>query len=392
MKEIRVGLVGFGFMGRAHTNAWRQMPFFFPEVKAKPVMAVLCESDKARAPAHPEQFGWAKLERRFDRLVARDDIDLIDITTPNNQHVPVIIAAAKAGKHVYCEKPLATNLAAAKRALAAVRRAGVLHTLSHNYRRVPAVALVKKMMDNGDLGDIYHWRAQYLQDWLLSPDAPMVWRMRKSIAGSGALGDLMAHSLDLALWLVGDIDSVACTMKTFIKKRPKLAAADTGLGGRARAGAPMGTVDVDDGVVTLAQFRNGALGTFEATRFGVGHKNYNWFEINGSKGSVIFNLERMNELLYYDARDPQDRLGFRVIQATESVHPYMGTEAGPRFWPAGHIIGYEHTFINLVYDVCNAIATGKPTHPTFEDGVKTQAVLDACERAAKAGEWVKIKA
>jgi len=390
VKEIRVGLVGYNFMGRAHSNAYRQMPFFFPEAKAKPVMRVLCGRNKERVQACAKQFGWEGVERSFERLLARDDIDLIDITSPNNQHVPMIIAAAQAGKHVYCEKPLSTNLPDARKALAAVQKAGVLHVLSHNYRRAPAVALAKQMVDNGDLGEIYHWRALYLQDWLLPPDVPMMWRVQKRIAGSGSLGDLMAHSIDLALWLLGDIDRVACTMKTFIKQRPKLETFDTGLGGKAKAGAPMGTVDVDDGVITLAQFKNGALGTFEATRFAAGHKNYNWFEVNGSKGSLVFNLERMNELQYYDATSPGDRLGFRVIQATESVHPYMGTAAGPRFWPVAHIIGYEHTFINLVYDLCNAIATGKPTHPTFADGVKTQAVLDACERASAAAEWVKV--
>jgi predicted dehydrogenase len=230
-----------------------------------------------------------------------------------------------------------------------------------------------------------------LQDWLMPPDVPMMWRVQKRIAGSGSLGDLMAHSIDLALWLLGDIDSIACTMKTFIKKRPKLDAVDTGLGGKAKRGAPMGTVDVDDGVVTLAKFKNGALGTFEATRYAAGHKNYNWFEVNGSKGSIIFNLERMNELEYYDCADPADRVGFRLIQATADDHPFMATEAGPRFWPVAHIIGYEHTFINTVFDLCNAIATGKPVEPNFEDAVKTQAVLDACDRANKENAWVRVR-
>jgi predicted dehydrogenase len=225
----------------------------------------------------------------------------------------------------------------------------------------------------------------------MPPDVPMMWRVQKRIAGSGSLGDLMAHSIDLALWLLGDIDSIACTMKTFIKKRPKLDAVDTGLGGKAKKGAPMGTVDVDDGVVTLARFKNGALGTFEATRYAAGHKNYNWFEVNGSKGSLIFNLERMNELEYYDCADPADRIGFRLIQATADDHPYMATEGGPRFWPVAHIIGYEHTFINTVYDLCNAIATGKPVEPNFEDAVKTQAVLDACDRANEEDAWVKVR-
>jgi predicted dehydrogenase len=394
VKEVRVGLVGYNFMGRAHSNAYRQMPFYFPEVKAKPVMKVLCGRSKDRVTACAAQFGWQGIETKFEKLIARDDIDLIDITSPNNQHVEMAVAAAKAGKNVFCEKPLATNLADAKKALAAVKQAGVIHMICHNYRRAPAVALAKRMIANGDLGQIYHWRALYLQDWLMSPDTPMMWRVQKSIAGSGSLGDLMAHSIDLALWLLGDIDSVACTMKTFIKKRPKLDQVDTGLGGKAKAGAPMGTVDVDDGVVTLARFRNGALGTFEATRFAAGHKNYNWFEVNGSEGSIVFNLERMNELQYYNGSDPADRLGFRLIQATANEHPFMAAmgdpSKGPRFWPVAHIIGYEHTFINTVFDLCSAIAQGRPVTPNFEDAVRTQAVLDACERADKADAWVKV--
>ncbi len=395
MKEVRVGLVGYNFMGRAHSNAYRQVPFYFPEVKAKPVMRVLCGRSKDRVAACAAQFGWEQIETSFRKLLERDDIDLIDITSPNNQHVEMAIAAAKAGKHVFCEKPLATNLADAKAALAAVKKAGVINMICHNYRRAPAISLAKRMIANGDLGEIYHWRALYLQDWLMPPDVPMMWRVQKAIAGSGSLGDLMAHSIDLALWLLGDIETVACTMKTFIKKRPKLEVVDTGLGGKAKAGAPMGTVDVDDGVVTLAKFANGALGTFEATRFAAGHKNYNWFEVNGSKGSLIFNLERMNELQYYNCADPADRLGFRLIQATANEHPFMAAmgdpSKGPRFWPVAHIIGYEHTFMNTVFDLMNAIATGKPVQPNFEDAVRTQAVLDACERASKEGAWAKVK-
>ncbi|MCX7598159.1 MAG: Gfo/Idh/MocA family oxidoreductase, partial [Armatimonadetes bacterium] len=218
----------------------------------------------------------------------------------------------------------------------------------------------------------------------------LMWRFQKRVAGSGSLGDLMAHSIDLALWLVGDITQVACTMKTWIKQRPKAVAVDGGLGGAAAAGA-MGKVDVDDGVVTLAEFANGALGTFEATRFAAGHKNYNWFEINGTKGSIIFNLERMNELYYYNGSDPSDRTGFRVIQTTEPCHPYMGLPGGgPRYWPTAHIIGYEHTFINIVADVLNGIVTGQNPEPSFDTACRTQAVLHACEEAAKARTWVKV--
>jgi len=389
-KQLRVALVGYNFMGRAHSNAWRQVKFYFPELKLEPVMVALCGRNKAKVDDVRERFGWAESVYDYDELLARDDIDLVDVTPPNNQHVEMIVKAAAAGKHILCEKPLATNLADAKTAVAAVKKAGVIHMLMHNYRRCPAISLAKEMIAGGELGEIYHWRAFYLQDWLMSPDVPMMWRVQKKIAGSGSLGDLMAHSIDLANWLVGDIDSVACTMKTFIKKRPQLADVDAGLGGKADKGAKMGTVDVDDGVITLARFKNGALGTFEATRFAAGRKNYNSFEINGSKGSLVFNLERMNELEYYNCGDPAKALGFRTIQATADVHPFMSFGNGPRFWPVAHIIGYEHTFMNSIFDLVQAVAAKKQVTPNFEDGLKTQAVLEACEEASKKDAWVKV--
>ena len=391
MKEVRVGLVGYNFMGRAHSNAYRQLPFYFPDAKAKPVMKVLCGRTKDRLESCADQFGWEDTETKFQKLLERDDVDLVDITSPNNQHVDMVVAAAKAGKHIFCEKPLATSLADATRALAAVKKAGCINMICHNYRRAPAVSLAKRMIENGDLGEIYHWRSFYLQDWLMPPDVPMMWRVQKRIAGSGSLGDLMAHSIDLALWLLGDISKVSCAMKTFIKKRPKLDAFDTGLGGKAAKNAPMGTVDVDDGVTAQCEFKNGAMGTMEATRFAAGRKNYNSFEVNGSKGSIVFDLEKMNELQYYNCSDPADRLGFRLIQATADEHPFMATDAGPRYWPVAHIIGYEHTFINTAFDLINGVATGKPVEPNFEDAVRTQAVLDACETASKDRKWVNVK-
>jgi predicted dehydrogenase len=391
VEEVRVALVGYQFMGRAHSNAYRQVSFYYPELQARPVMRVLVGRKKQLVDELARRFGWEETEYSVEAAVAREDIELVDITAPNNVHAELAIKAAQAGKHVFCEKPLATSLEDALKAREAVEKAGVINTVCHNYRRAPAVALARRMMENEDLGEIYHWRALYLQDWAMDPNVPLMWRFQKRIAGSGALGDLMAHSIDLALWLVGDITRVACTMKTWIRQRPKAAAVDGGLGGAAVAGA-MGRCDVDDGVVTLCEFANGALGTFEATRFAAGHKNYNWFEINGSKGSIIFNLERMNELLYYNGSDPADRRGFRVIQATETVHPYMGLPGGgPRYWPVAHIIGYEHTFINVVAEVLQAIATGGPSpEPTFATACRTQAVLHACEQAAKSGEWVKV--
>jgi len=389
-KQLRVGLVGYNFMGRAHSNAWRQVKFYFPELKVEPVMVAICGRNQAKVEAVRERFGWCEAVTSYDELLQRDDIDLVDITSPNNQHVEMVLKAAAAGKHIFCEKPLATNLADAKAALAAVKKAGVCHMICHNYRRAPAIALAKQMIAGGELGEIYHWRGFYLQDWLMSPDVPMMWRVQKKIAGSGSLGDLMAHSIDLANWMVGDIDSVACTMKTFIKKRPELSDVDAGLGGKAAKGAKMGTVDVDDGVITIARFKSGALGTFEATRFAAGRKNYNSFEVNGSKGSIVFNLERMNELEYYDCADPDKALGFRTIQATADAHPFMSFGNGPRFWPVAHIIGYEHTFMNTVFDLIQGVAAKKSPAPNFEDAVKTQAVLEACDLANKQDAWVKV--
>ncbi len=392
MEQINVGLIGYNFMGRAHSNAYRQVPFYFPEVAAKPVMKAICGRTKERVDACAEQFGWESVEYDVDDLLARDDIDLVDITVPNNMHADVAIRAIEAGKHVICEKPLATTVEDAERMVEAANKAGCVNMLCHNYRRAPAISLAKQMIENGDLGEIYHWRSLYLQDWLMSPDVPMMWRVEKEIAGSGSLGDLMAHSIDLALWLLGDIESLACTMETFIKERPQLETFDSGLGGRAAEGAPMGTVDVDDGVVALCRFANGALGTMEATRYAAGRKNYNSFEVNGSKGSLVFNLERMNELEYYNCDDPEDRLGFRLIQATADCHPYMGLPegAGPRYWPVAHIIGYEHTFINTIFALCEAVAKGEQTWPSFEDGLKTQKVLAACEEAAEERGWVEL--
>jgi predicted dehydrogenase len=389
-KQLRVALVGYNFMGRAHSNAWRQVKFYFPELKLEPVMVAICGRNQAKVEEVRERFGWAEAVTSYDELLKRDDIDLVDITSPNNQHAEMIIKAAAAGKHIFCEKPLATSLADAKAALAAVKKAGVCHMICHNYRRAPAISLAKEMIASGELGEIYHWRAFYLQDWLMSPEVPMMWRVQKKIAGSGSLGDLMAHSIDLANWIVGDIDSVACTMKTFIKQRPMLADVDAGLGGKADKGAKMGKVDVDDGVITLARFKSGALGTFEATRFAAGRKNYNSFEINGSKGSIVFNLERMNELEYYNCSDPDKALGFRTIQATADCHPFMSFGNGPRFWPVAHIIGYEHTFMNTIFDLIQGVAAKQSPAPNFEDAVKTQAVLEACDTANKQDAWVKV--
>jgi len=379
---INIGLVGYKFMGRTHSNAWRQVARFF-DPKLKPVMKAICGRTESAVRAAAEKLGWEGYETDWRKLAAREDIDLLDITTPNNTHYDIVIAAAQAGKHILCEKPLAMDLTKAKEMLAAVEEAGVKHMVNFNYRRAPAVALAKRMIDEGLLGKIYHWRAVYLQDWIVDPEFPLVWRLRKDIAGSGPLGDLAAHSVDLARYLVGDIVEVTGMMQTFIEERP-LPTEMTGLA--AVAGEERGKVTVEDAVAFLARFENGVFGTFEATRFATGRKNYNHFEINGSKGSLIFTFERMNELLYYSREDDPNYQGFRVIQATEGTHPYMSA-----WWPPGHPIGYEHTFIHGIYDLLNAIAEDEMPVPSFVDGVKCQAVLEAVEKSARSGKWVEVE-
>lgn len=389
MKEIGVGMVGYAFMGRAHGNAYRQVPFFYPELSIKPVMKAICGRTKEAVDAAAAQMGWQEAVYDFDELLQRDDIGLIDINTPNNVHVPMAIKAAEAGKHIICEKPLAMSVEEAEAGLAAVKKAGVVHMLCHNYRRIPAVWMAKQMIDAGVLGELYHWRATYLQDWLMDPSAPLFWRTQKEVAGSGALGDLMAHSIDLALWIMGDISRVSAAWKTFVKKRPKLVSTDGGLGG---GGAEeMGDVTVDDATLSLAEFSNGAIGSFEATRFAPGHKNSNCFEINGSKGSIRFNLERLNEIEYYNAEDDCKEAGFRTILSSDGCHPFQGLPGGgPRFWPAGHNIGYEHTFINTIADLMEGIAKGVSPNPNFEDGVRIQKVLAAVEKSCVDGQWADV--
>jgi len=379
---INIGLVGYKFMGTAHSNAWRQVTRFF-EPKLTPVMKAVCGRTESAVKAAAAKLGWQEHETDWRKLVAREDIDLVDICTPGGvSHKEIVLGAAAAGKHILCEKPLANNLADAQEMLEAVQKAGVKHMVNFNYRRAPAVALAKRMIEEGLIGEIYHWRAVYLQDWIIDPEFPLVWRLDKHVAGSGPLGDLAAHSVDLAHYLVGDIAEVTGMMQTFIEERP-LPAEMGGLAGVA--GEERGKVTVEDAVAFLARFENGTFGTFEATRFAAGRKNYNCFEINGSKGSLVFNFERMNELEYYSREDPPDYQGFRVIQTTEPTHPYMSA-----WWPPAHIIGYEHTFIHGVYDLLNTIAEDEMPVPNFVDGVKCQAVLEAVGQSAQSGEWVKV--
>jgi predicted dehydrogenase len=382
MPEINIALLGYKFMGKAHSNAYRQVGHFFPG-KLTPRMKVICGRDRAGAEAAAKQFGWDDVETDWRKVIERKDIDVVDISTPGNLHHEMGVAAAQAGKHIVCEKPLANTLAEAKDMLRAVEKAGVKHMIMHNYRKIPAVAFAKKLIDDGKIGDIYHYHGAYLQDWIMDPNFPLVWRLEKKFAGSGALGDIGAHAVDLARYLNSDILSLSSLVTTFIKERPLVDAGAGSWGAKGSKGK--GRVTVDDDANFLTRFRNGSVGVFESSRFCGGRRNYNTFQVYGSKGSIAFNLERMNELEFYDRTEAAVDQGFKTIMVTEGAHPYVGN-----WWPPGHIIGYEHTFVHAIHDFLTCLENDTMPSPNFKDGVKNQAVLDAVERSAKSGKWEKV--
>lgn len=381
-KEVRVGLVGYRLMGRAHSHAYRDYPFYFG-TDIVPVMQAIAGRNEEKVKAAADQMGWASYETDWRRLIERDDIDLIDISTPNHMHAEIAIAAAEAGKHVFCEKPLALTLDEAKQMLDAVNKAGVVHMVCHNYRFAPAVQYAKKLIEEGRLGRIYHIRATFLQDWLMDPQFPLIWRLRKEISGGGTLGDLGAHIIDLARFLVGEFSEVVGTMETFIKKRP-LGTMTDHLKGQIESDE-YGEVTVDDATLFIARFENGALGTFESSRFSRGNRAGNRFEINGEKGSLRWDMENLNNLQVYLEEDEPGLQGFRTIHCTEEEHPFA-----QYYWPAGHVIGYEHTFINIVAELMKGIENGYSPEPNFVDGVKNQAVLEAVEKSAEERTWVEV--
>ena len=383
-KRLNIGLVGYKFMGKAHSNAYRKTGMFF-DTSADICMRAICGRDEAWVKEAARKFGWEGYETDWKKLVKRDDIDVIDITSPSDAHKEIAIAAAESGKHIICEKPLALNVSDAREMLKAARANNIKHQIGFNYRFAPAVLLAKKMIEDGKLGVIYHFRGQYLQDFIIDPDFPRIWRLDKSVAGSGSHGDLGAHVIDLARFLVGDFSKVVGMSKTFIKERPAVGKMQ-GLSADASESAGMAPVTVDDATMFLAEFENGALGLFEATRFAAGHKNALCFEINGSKGSVKFELERFNELRYFSREDEEGLQGFRTIGVTEGTHPYIS-----HWWPAGHIIGYEHTFVHEIYSFIEAIANDTPASPDFNDGVKCSQVLDAVDLSIENSGWVNIK-
>ncbi|WP_227522027.1 Gfo/Idh/MocA family protein [Bacillus solitudinis] len=381
-KQVRIGMVGYKFMGKAHSHAYRDVSFYFDN-NVEPIMQAICGRDKEGVKLAAEKMGWNSYETDWRTLINRSDIDLIDIVTPNNRHAEIAIAAAEAGKHIYCEKPLAMTLDQSKRMLEAVQRNNVIHMINHNYRFAPAVQFAKQLIEEGRLGKIYHIRATYLQDWIMDPNFPLVWRLSKDISGSGSHGDLAAHIIDLARFLVGEFEEVSGLLETFIKQRP-IVENSSGLSGTASSDIK-GPVEVDDASVFIARFENGAIGTFEATRFAGGNRNGNRFEINGEKGSIRWDAENMNNLDVYFHEDEAGLQGYRTINCTEDVHPY-----GTAYWPDAHIIGYEHTFTNLMVELLKGIDKGISPAPNFEDGVKNQAVLEAVERSSRSKKWVSI--
>ena len=385
-KTLRVGMIGYGFMGKAHSNAWRQAPRFFP-LKAHIGMHTICGRQAAAVQAVRAHLGWENASTDWLEVVESPLIEVVDIATPNVSHAEIAIAAAKAGKHVLCEKPLALNVKQAEAMLAAAQKNKVVHMVCHNYRRVPAIALARRMLGEGALGEIHHFRARYAQDWLVDPEYPLKWRLDKNTSGSGAHADINVHIIDLARYLVGELKEVCGLMHTFIKERPLTGPGGRGSGPTAKAVEKKGKVTVDDAALFVGRFANGALASLEATRSAAGRKNHLTLKINGAKGSLCFDLEEMNRLKFFDTTSPADRQGFRDILVTqpEGAHPYVS-----QWWRNGHLLGYEHTFVHTMADFVNACVEGKPVHPTFEDGLKNQQVLEAVELSAKKGQWVKV--
>jgi len=372
-------------MGKAHSNAWLAAPRHF-NVSFKPVLKAITSLDPAVSEKFAANWGYESVEPDWRKLVERRDIDVIAVCSHTVNHHEVVIAAAEAGKHIFCEKPCALSSAQAKEMAEAADKAGVLHYLNHNYRRVPAVKFAKQLIDEGKIGEIYHWRGTYLQDWIMDPNFPLTWQLQKETAGAGPHYDLNSHSVDIARYLVGEIESVSAMMKTFIKKRPLPGADATAFkSGTSEASANMGDVTVDDAAFMVASFENGALGAFEASRFAGGRKNYNYFEIYGSKGSLTFDNERMNELGYCTFDDPENVQGFRTIPVSLGSHPYMAN-----WWAPAHIIGYGNTFVHAVVDFLDALESGNKITPNLWDGFKIMQTLEAGLLSAKEGRLVKV--
>lgn len=373
-KVVRIGLIGCGFMGRTHSNGYNRVPNFFPDLQYQPVLQAVCSRREEKVKAFAEQWGFASYETDWRKLIARDDIDAVDICTPNHLHAEIAIAAAEAGKIVLTEKPLARNLDEAKQMVDAVSKAGVANTVWYNYRRLPAVTLAKKIVASGKLGRIFHYRANFLQDWTISADVPQggdaAWRMDVDVAGSGVTGDLLAHCIDTAMWLNGGITEVSAMTETFVKQRVHL---DTG---------KMQNVGIDDACIFHCRFSNGSLGLFESTRYARGHKALNTFEINGEHASIRWDLHDLNRLEYFDNAADSDVKGWSSIHVTNGDHPYMD-----KWWVPGLGIGYEHSFVHQVADFMKSLETGESCQPDFKNAYETQKVCEAVLESAKSRSW-----
>lgn len=373
-KQIRIGLIGTGLMGRIHTNGYKRLADFFPEYEYVPVLQACCSRKAERAQAFADQWGYKSIETDWRKVIERDDIDAVDICTPNDSHAEIAIAAAKAGKMILCEKPLARTVSEAEEMVKAVEASGVKNTVWYNYRRVPAVTLAKNIVASGKLGKIFHYRANFLQDWTINPELPQggdgLWRLDVDAAGSGVTGDLLAHCIDTAMWLNGGITDVSAVTETFVKERVHV-----GSGEKQKVG-------IDDACIFHCHFDNGSLGLFEATRYARGHKALYTFEINGEHASIRWDLHDLTRLEYFDHGDESQVRGWRSIHVTDGDHPYM-----KRWWIPGTSIGYEHSFIHQVSDFFLSLQTGEPCHPTFRDAFETQKVCEAVIESANSRSW-----
>jgi predicted dehydrogenase len=376
-KPLNIGLVGYGFMGRTHSNGYKRVNDFFPELQYRPVLKAICGRSEDQLRKFADQWQFESTETDWRRLIERSDIDAIDICTPNNSHAEIAIAAAQAGKMVLCEKPLAMDPAEGLKMVDAVERAGVLNTVWYNYRRVPAVSLAKQLIDEGRLGRIFHYRANFLQDWTINADLPQggtaLWRLDAAAAGSGVTGDLLAHCIDTAIWLNGSINSVTAMTETFVKER------------RHNLTGKVEKVGIDDACAFLCRFGNGSLGLFESTRYARGHKALYTFEINGEKASIKWDLHDLHRLEYFDHRDDSVIRGWHQVHCTDGDMPYMS-----KWWVPGLQIGYEHTFVHQVADFLASVESGKPCNPTFRDALETQKICQAVLDSAKCGQWKEI--
>jgi predicted dehydrogenase len=375
-KPLNIGMIGYGFMGRAHSNAWRRVGNFF-DLDYQPVLKAVAARNKAKAEAFAARWGYESVETDWKKLVARKDIDAVDICVPNDLHMEIAIAAAKAGKMILCEKPLARNTKEGEKMVAAVEKAGVQNLVWYNYRWIPAVSLIKQIVASGRLGKIFHYRANFLQDWTISPDVPQggagTWRLDVEAAGSGVTGDLIAHCVDTAIWINGSIKDLTAMTETFIKKRKHA------LTGKMQA------VGIDDAAAVLAHFQNGSLGLFESTRYARGHKALYTLEINGEHGSFIWNLHDLNRVSWFDHSVEGQLRGWSSILVTDGDHPYLG-----KWWVPGLSIGYEHSFVHAVADFIEGLSTGKPASPTFREALETTRVCDAILKSGKTRKWVAV--